>query len=1083
MGSKEDRYHLLIEHLQDSLAYYEIKEDNGKPYFVFIDMNTSFERMIGCTRDQLIGKRMAELPLVTEKLSFDWFTIFSKVAITGETATFEEYLKGLKRWYRITVYLDSEGYVISLFHDITDKRIKEERTKELSCLYTISRLLRDERYDIDRVLKESITHIPAAFQDPENTCLSITFKDRVYKTRNYKKTSIRLTDSIVAYGLPVGSIEVCYLHTPLQDDPLFLEEERIMLHTITELFGGTVEQRQSEEELQKSKDFLQTTLHSLKDALITTDDRGFILHMNPVAERLTGWTIDEAENKNLKDIFTTVHDQTQEPHESPLVHIHASEKPVNQDKHIELISRDGTNYQIAYTASPIKEVGQKISGMVLVFRDITQKRRIEQDLKESEEHLRILISSIQDIVFTLDIEQRHTNVYGLWIREYGLTPQHVLGKTIQELMGEEKARVHVEANKRALEGEYVVYEWSMKIEDNELYFETSLSPVTDEEGSINGLIGIGRNITKRKKVELYLQEREAFIKLVMDKLPIGIAVHSMDPSIMFDYMNDNFARYYQTTREALLESESFWEAVFEDDDFREEIKTRILTDVSSGDPMRRYWEYIPITREKENKTYYITATATPVPDRDLFISTVWDVTEHKHTKDIMERNIEYLALLLEASESLSSSLNLSDILQILTETTIDLLHMDSSAIYLLEEDTLYLGATYPPLPEDFPEHLRYAPLQEHPHISKAIESLSTVILPDTHQAQQLTEAEQTVIELRNLRTIVYLPLLGRREVLGVLIIGTTDIPCQIREHQLAHCRTLGTLAAIAIENARLYHSLQNELMERIQAQEALQNVQDELEDRVLQRTSELEEARKEAITANHAKSEFLLKISHELRTPLHAILSYSDLGLDKIKEKSIDDLGEYFQRIFFSGNRLRYLIDDLLDLSRIETGSIEYHFEEKDLYKLVNLSRTEMTTLLEGKDIQLEIIEPTFSTLVKVDSNRIMQVLRNLIHNAIKFSPRQSTIQISFKQNFSMTPTLETHIIDEGPGIDSEDLDHIFEIFNQVCRDGSKREGVGLGLAICREIIEAHNGWIYAENQKDRGTRITFVLPALSEEK
>lgn len=1081
MESKEKRYHLLIEDLQDPLACYQIiRDDAGDPTdYVYLDINSSFEEMTGCTRDEVIGKRVSEIFLLKERFDLNFHSIYEEAALTGERTCFEQYLEAQKRWYNITVTIDNQGYLVALFRDITDTRAKEERTKELSCLYTISRLLGNEKNNLDKVLRESIEHIPAAFQEPENTFICITFKSRIYKTRDFKRTSTRISYPIVAYNEPVGSIEVCYLHDPLQDESLFLEEERIMLNTIAELLSSAVEQRESEEALQDSRDFLETTLHSLGDALISTDNRGIIANMNPVAERLTNWSLDEAKGRPVTDIFKILHEKTQRTAESPLVSIHDTGKSVTH--HHILMAKDGTKYQITYTASPIKKKGQKISGMVLIFRDVTEERRIQKSLKESKERLSILISSIQDIVFTLDTKQRHTDVYGPWVREQGLTPQSFLGRTVKDLLGDEEARVHVEANERALQGEYVVYEWSRDVGEGKVYYETSLSPIRDEEGMIKGLIGIGRNITKRKKAQLSLQESEAFIKLVMDNLPIGIAVHSLDPTIAFEYMNDNFAKYYHTTKESLSDRDSFWEVVYEDEDFRKEIRSRILADIATGDPERMYWEDIPIGREEENETYYVTAKTTPIPDSSLLISTVLDVTEHKQTKDKMKKNIEHLALLLHASESLSRLLNLPEILQILTKTAVELLDMDSAAIYLLEEeDELHLSATIPPLPDDLSEELCKTPLKEHPHIWKALKTSSTVILPDT-RTEDLTEAEQNVCEMRNLRTNVYLPLVGSREVLGVLIVGSTGEPCNVLESQLTHSRTLGTLAAIAIENTRLYSSLQNELTERRQAEEALQKVQDELEERVLQRTAELEEARKEAIAASHAKSEFLLKISHELRTPLHAILSYSDLGLEVSNEEGHEEMVGYFQKIYHSGNRLLFLIDDLLDLSRIEVGSIEYNFEVRDLYELVTLSKEEMVTLLEGKDIQLKITRPSSATLVKVDANRILQVLRNLIHNAIKFSPRKSSIKITFTQSLSTTPTLETHITDEGPGIAPEDLDSIFEKFRQSYRDGSKMEGTGLGLAICKEIIQAHDGWIYAENEPDNGAKITFVLPVVSQ--
>ena len=129
-----------------------------------------------------------------------------------------------------------------------------------------------------------------------------------------------------------------------------------------------------------------------------------------------------------------------------------------------------------------------------------------------------------------------------------------------------------------------------------------------------------------------LRESEAFILAVMDNLPIGIAVNSVDPGVSFSYMNDNFPRCYRTTRSALADPNGFWDAVYEDPEFREEIKKKVLDDCASGDPARMRWTMVPITRKGEETTF-VSAMNTPIPGKPLMISTVWDVTEHKRAEE------------------------------------------------------------------------------------------------------------------------------------------------------------------------------------------------------------------------------------------------------------------------------------------------------------------------------------------------------------------------------------------------------------------------------------------------------------------
>lgn len=174
-------------------------------------------------------------------------------------------------------------------------------------------------------------------------------------------------------------------------------------------------------------------------------------------------------------------------------------------------------------------------------------------------------------------------------------------------------------------------------------------PMFGDRGQWIGYRGVDRDITERKAAEAQLRDSEAYIKTVLDNLPIGIAVNTVSPVVRFEYMNDNFPRFYRTTREALMSCpDAFWEVVYEDPVFREAIKRRVLLDVFSGDASRMHWEDIPITR-RGGKTTYITARNIPVPERNMMISVVWDVTVRKQAE--AERDRIFTAM-EQASESI-----------------------------------------------------------------------------------------------------------------------------------------------------------------------------------------------------------------------------------------------------------------------------------------------------------------------------------------------------------------------------------------------------------------------------------------------
>ncbi|MDJ0806070.1 MAG: cache domain-containing protein [Gammaproteobacteria bacterium] len=201
------------------------------------------------------------------------------------------------------------------------------------------------------------------------------------------------------------------------------------------------------------------------------------------------------------------------------------------------------------------------------------------------------------------------------------------------------------------------------------------------------------------------------------------------------------------------------------------------------------------------------------------------------------------------------------------------------------------------------------------------------------------------------------------------------------------------LSSTAETLARQLEALQKEIDIRT---EELQLNRDHLQELVDAQTADLKAAKETAVSANQAKSEFLANMSHELRTPMHAILSFAAMGIEKVDSAPQDKLLRYFNRIHDSGNRLLSLLNDLLDLSKLEAGRMQLECREHDLSALVQLAAAEFGELLSSKSLKLETQPAQTDTNALFDHNRILQVVRNLLSNAIKFSPPEKTIHIRF---------------------------------------------------------------------------------------
>ncbi|WP_137938556.1 PAS domain S-box protein [Chitinivorax sp. B] len=239
----------------------------------------------------------------------------------------------------------------------------------------------------------------------------------------------------------------------------------------------------------------------------------------------------------------------------------------------------------------------------------------------------------------------------------------------------------------------------------------------------------------------------------------------------------------------------------------------------------------------------------------------------------------------------------------------------------------------------------------------------------------------------------------------------------------------------------------------------------------------LTEAKEIAESANRAKSEFLANMSHELRTPMHAILGFADMGLSKSDTATREKLAHYFDRIRQSGKRLLSILNDLLDLSKLEAGKMEYRFDRRDVVPVIEEAMDELHQLAADKhlDITLQIRGDTWGDF---DTLRISQVVRNLLSNAIKFSPPNSKIDVQCgREPWYNKMALRVTVRDWGPGVPDQEIDRIFDKFIQSSQTKTGAGGTGLGLAICREIAHAHGGEITARNHSDGGVSFSFVLP------
>ncbi len=409
----------------------------------------------------------------------------------------------------------------------------------------------------------------------------------------------------------------------------------------------------------------------------------------------------------------------------------------------------------------------------------------------------------------------------------------------------------------------------------------------------------------------------------------------------------------------------------------------------------------------------------------------------------LTRSVGELKALGEVGQAVSSTLDLETVLNTIVSRATQLAGMDGGSIWEYDEtrEEFYLHAT-DKLPGELVEALRATAIKKgEGAVGRLAVTGEPVQIRDIVDEGVYQSRVREILIRLGYRSLLAVPLLREDHLLGGLAVNRKSAG-EFAPEVIDLLKTFATQSALAIQNARLFR--------------------------------EIEIKSRELEIASQHKSEFLANMSHELRTPLNAIIGFSEVLSERMFGEVNDKQAEYLSDILESGRHLLSLINDILDLSKIEAGRMELEPSEFDLPTAIENTLILVRERAQRRGIALGRTVDERLGMIRADERKVKQVLLNLLSNALKFTPEGGRIDVVADVHDGAT---EISVTDTGVGIAPEDQEAVFEEFRQVGTAARKVEGTGLGLAISRKFIELHGGRIWVESQVGMGSKFAFTLP------
>lgn len=758
---------------------------------------------------------------------------------------------------------------------------------------------------------------------------------------------------------------------------------------------------------------------SFDRGIIIFDSDGKIFDVNPAFINLIGYQKSDLLNKKINDFFDDKDFYKKLLKDKDL--ISGNKAAETFEKRLETKSGDKLWVQISTSFAQGED--EEITGAAFI-EDITKEKLIESKLDEERNVLDTLMKHFPDSIFFKDVSSRYLKVNEYTLKKFGLKSEDdIIGKSDFDFYAKEYAS-------RAKSREETIIKSGnplIGIEEKETWPDGSITwvsttrlPMKSSSGDIIGTVGISRDVTKQKEIELRLKEDEERYKTFSDVTLEGIIIH--DEGVVVD-ANTAFCEMIGYDLEEIIGTKLI-EKVVDPKDW-EKIYKNISRKVTTP------YEITVLKKDGTRLIVEIEASNSFAKGRPVRIATIRDITERTRNEKIREA-------LYSISESVNNIANMDDLYVKLHQITKSLMAAENFYIALYDKENNMISFPY-----------FYDQYDDPPETREFGRGLTEYILRT--ERNMLITAEDDI----KLREEGETDLMGEPSKIWMGII------LRIQEE------VIGAIVLQDYHDEKTYGQKEKEILEFVSEQIALAIDKKRSEEQLKIYSNEL----KELIAS---KDKFFSIIAHDLKSPFNALIGYSEMIAQEHKEMAADELGVFAENMYFVAKKTYNLLENLLEWSRVQTGRMSFNPEPIALFQVAQQVVDIFVVNAKKKGIVLRNrISPEFEVIA--DSNMIFTVMRNLTSNAIKFTSEGDEVTITAVDEGMF---IKCSVKDTGLGISEEDQQKLFRIDIHHSEIGTDQEkGTGLGLLLCKELIEKNGGTIWVESAPGKGSEFFFSIP------